>query len=63
MFATTLPVLAGLTTSCYHLGDVGSPPAAKSGRHKISEILWKAALNPKSLTHSLFFVMTSLILC
>ena len=44
--------LAGHTTSCYHLGDVGSPPAAKSGRREISEILTKATLNPKSLTHS-----------
>ena len=45
--------LAGLNTSCFHLGDVGSPPAAKFGRREISEILWKATLKPKSLTHSL----------
>ena len=60
--------LAGLTTSCYHLGDVGSPPAAKFGQHEISEIVWKAKLNPKSLTHSLthtivqFHVIPKLIL-
>ena len=51
-FARYQSWLTGLTTSCYHLGDVGSPPAAKFGYREISEILWKATLNPKSLTHS-----------
>ena len=53
--------LAGLTTSYYHLGDVGSPPAAKSGRREISEILWKATLNPKSYIMQTYIMLSYLI--